>query len=66
MTSENSQIASSALQICLMRGFMVCTTAGWHWGAGSATDRASDGDAALDSRTRRTAAREPRDNVEGR
>ena len=43
MTSENSQIASRALQICLILGFMVLTTAGWHWGLGRATDLASEG-----------------------
>lgn len=41
MTSENSQMASRALQICLMRGFIELTTSGWHWGEGRATDLAS-------------------------
>ncbi len=44
MTPENSQMASSALQICLILGFMVLTTSGWHCGLGRATDRASAGD----------------------
>jgi hypothetical protein len=34
-------MASSALQICLILGFIVLTTAGWHCGDGSATERAS-------------------------
>ena len=68
MTSENSQMASSALQICRIRGFIDPTTSGWHCGEGSATDRASTTceEGEVSAATTRTESREKATEDDGR
>lgn len=59
-------MASSALQICLILGFMVLMTAGWHCGLGRATERASVPPAADRTTTRATAKQTVREAEEKR
>ncbi len=66
MTSENSQIASNALQICLILGFMVCTTSGWHCGFGSDTERASTVDGSRQSEEMATTTSSSEEEEEAR